>query len=204
MIVDNLVNEATTWNKRHNKPIIMFEYGADTIAGMHEVSASETFSLPAINFVKRTFFFFSFLPMSGAKSIKRKCCPSTLWLSIVYDTRDSSSASFCGTLQTFVRLRVSKLILFLRQHPFHRFFFFFLFHSVHSGGRQQKGHFYKDERTKIGCSLREETLLASRRRNRRLTSPDRSRIVRDWRRRFGPRRIVERIAVPQTVLFPIY
>ncbi|XP_043282204.1 beta-glucuronidase [Venturia canescens] len=37
MIITNLVNEATTWNKRHNKPVIMFEYGADTVAGMHEL-----------------------------------------------------------------------------------------------------------------------------------------------------------------------
>ncbi|XP_037944929.1 beta-glucuronidase-like [Teleopsis dalmanni] len=35
MITNSVVEEATGWHKLHNKPVIMTEYGADTIAGFH-------------------------------------------------------------------------------------------------------------------------------------------------------------------------
>ncbi|CAH4028447.1 unnamed protein product [Pieris brassicae] len=35
VITANVVEEATAWHKEHNKPVIMTEYGADTIAGLH-------------------------------------------------------------------------------------------------------------------------------------------------------------------------
>ncbi|XP_050680012.1 beta-glucuronidase [Leptidea sinapis] len=38
-IASNVVNEATAWHKRFNKPVIMTEYGADTIAGLHLIPA---------------------------------------------------------------------------------------------------------------------------------------------------------------------
>ncbi|CAG4987138.1 unnamed protein product [Parnassius apollo] len=34
-ITNNVVDEATAWHIKYNKPIIMSEYGADTIAGLH-------------------------------------------------------------------------------------------------------------------------------------------------------------------------
>ncbi|XP_045498403.1 beta-glucuronidase [Colias croceus] len=34
-IATNVVDEATSWHRRHNKPVIMTEYGADTVAGLH-------------------------------------------------------------------------------------------------------------------------------------------------------------------------
>ncbi|XP_038209707.1 beta-glucuronidase [Zerene cesonia] len=34
-IATNVVDEATAWHRRHNKPVIMTEYGADTVAGLH-------------------------------------------------------------------------------------------------------------------------------------------------------------------------
>ncbi|XP_068633004.1 beta-glucuronidase [Battus philenor] len=34
-IANNVVDEATAWHLKHNKPVIMTEYGADTIAGLH-------------------------------------------------------------------------------------------------------------------------------------------------------------------------
>ncbi|XP_022813870.1 beta-glucuronidase [Spodoptera litura] len=34
-ITNNVVEEATNWHRIHNKPVIMTEYGADTIAGLH-------------------------------------------------------------------------------------------------------------------------------------------------------------------------
>ncbi|CAK1580393.1 unnamed protein product [Parnassius mnemosyne] len=36
-ITNNVVDEATAWHIKHNKPIIMTEYGADTIAGLHQM-----------------------------------------------------------------------------------------------------------------------------------------------------------------------
>lgn len=37
MITDNVIAEATGWHERYNKPVIMMEYGADTMAGLHVV-----------------------------------------------------------------------------------------------------------------------------------------------------------------------
>ncbi|XP_049873119.1 beta-glucuronidase-like isoform X2 [Pectinophora gossypiella] len=34
-IAENVVLEATSWYQRHKKPILMSEYGADTVAGLH-------------------------------------------------------------------------------------------------------------------------------------------------------------------------
>jgi len=38
-ITQNVIEEAQNWHKKHNKPVLMTEYGADTIAGLHLVSA---------------------------------------------------------------------------------------------------------------------------------------------------------------------
>ncbi|XP_037944931.1 beta-glucuronidase isoform X2 [Teleopsis dalmanni] len=35
MITQRVIEEATAWNKKHNKPVIMSEYGADTVEGLH-------------------------------------------------------------------------------------------------------------------------------------------------------------------------
>ncbi|XP_045536481.1 beta-glucuronidase [Papilio machaon] len=35
IITNNVVDEANAWHLKHNKPVIMTEYGADTIAGLH-------------------------------------------------------------------------------------------------------------------------------------------------------------------------
>ncbi|XP_055902504.1 beta-glucuronidase isoform X2 [Eupeodes corollae] len=35
MITSRVVNEAVAWNKKHNKPVLMSEYGADTVEGLH-------------------------------------------------------------------------------------------------------------------------------------------------------------------------
>lgn len=34
----NVVKEATAWHAKHNKPVLMAEYGADTLEGLHYVS----------------------------------------------------------------------------------------------------------------------------------------------------------------------
>ncbi|XP_047991676.1 beta-glucuronidase [Leguminivora glycinivorella] len=34
-ITGNVVEEATAWHRKHNKPILMSEYGADSLAGLH-------------------------------------------------------------------------------------------------------------------------------------------------------------------------
>lgn len=38
MVTRNVIDEATAWNKQYNKPVIMSEYGADTLEGLHMVS----------------------------------------------------------------------------------------------------------------------------------------------------------------------
>lgn len=37
MITKNVVNEAVSWHNKHKKPVIMSEYGADTLEGLHIV-----------------------------------------------------------------------------------------------------------------------------------------------------------------------
>lgn len=49
-IASNVVDEATAWHRRHNKPVIMTEYGADTIAGLHLVS-DDPYTRILFNFV---------------------------------------------------------------------------------------------------------------------------------------------------------
>ena len=38
-ITQNVIEEAQNWHKKYNKPVLMTEHGADTIAGLHLVSA---------------------------------------------------------------------------------------------------------------------------------------------------------------------
>lgn len=38
VIFSKVVNEATAWYNKFNKPVIMQEYGGDTLAGLHFVS----------------------------------------------------------------------------------------------------------------------------------------------------------------------
>ncbi|XP_058118648.1 beta-glucuronidase [Anopheles coustani] len=39
MITNRVVEEAQAWNKKHNKPVLMSEYGADTMEGLHMLPA---------------------------------------------------------------------------------------------------------------------------------------------------------------------
>ncbi|XP_070140538.1 beta-glucuronidase isoform X3 [Drosophila kikkawai] len=39
MVTQNVIDEATAWNKQYNKPVIMSEYGADTLEGLHMTPA---------------------------------------------------------------------------------------------------------------------------------------------------------------------
>lgn len=32
-----VIKEATAWHQKHNKPVLISEYGGDTLAGMHFV-----------------------------------------------------------------------------------------------------------------------------------------------------------------------
>lgn len=38
MITNRVVSEAQAWHEKYKKPVIMAEYGADTMPGLHEVS----------------------------------------------------------------------------------------------------------------------------------------------------------------------
>lgn len=37
MVTKRVVDEAVTWYKKYNKPVLMSEYGADTLEGLHLV-----------------------------------------------------------------------------------------------------------------------------------------------------------------------
>lgn len=37
MIDTEVETEAEAWHKKYNKPVLMSEYGADTMPGLHEV-----------------------------------------------------------------------------------------------------------------------------------------------------------------------
>ncbi|XP_035792650.1 beta-glucuronidase-like isoform X1 [Anopheles albimanus] len=39
MITNRVIEEAQAWNKKHNKPVLMSEYGADTMEGLHMLPA---------------------------------------------------------------------------------------------------------------------------------------------------------------------
>lgn len=39
VVTTNVVQEATAWHERHKKPVIMSEYGADTLEGLHMLPA---------------------------------------------------------------------------------------------------------------------------------------------------------------------
>ena len=49
MIIDRVVSEAESWHRKYNKPVLMSEYGADTMPGLHEVHA---FSFPKYKFLE--------------------------------------------------------------------------------------------------------------------------------------------------------
>lgn len=42
MITARVVDEAIAWNTKYHKPVLMSEYGADTVEGLHFVSISLT------------------------------------------------------------------------------------------------------------------------------------------------------------------
>lgn len=44
MITQQVVDEAIAWNTKHHKPVLMSEYGADTIEGLHLVNWFEFIS----------------------------------------------------------------------------------------------------------------------------------------------------------------
>jgi beta-glucuronidase len=40
-ITQNVKEEALNWHEKYNKPVLMTEYGGDTMAGLHSVSISK-------------------------------------------------------------------------------------------------------------------------------------------------------------------
>lgn len=52
VIPSNVISEATAWHEKFNKPVIMQEYGGDTLEGLHTVRHSSN-----INHLFRLLFF---------------------------------------------------------------------------------------------------------------------------------------------------
>lgn len=53
MITDHVIQEAIEWHTKFEKPVIMFEYGADSMPGMHTVYGP---SLSDRDYINNMFF----------------------------------------------------------------------------------------------------------------------------------------------------
>lgn len=62
MITNRVVDEAIAWHEKHHKPVLMSEYGADTVEGLHFVSCGRS-GIPALFFLQKIFIisFFRFI-----------------------------------------------------------------------------------------------------------------------------------------------
>lgn len=69
MITSRVVAEATAWHQKYNKPVLMSEYGADTMPGLHLVRILET-GLFYQNKILKYLLNFSTQNLYGQKSIK--------------------------------------------------------------------------------------------------------------------------------------
>lgn len=89
MIIDRVFTEAEAWHRKYDKPVLMSEYGADTLSGQHEVRNVKEKILKSIIKQKKYIYihdktkYSSYLAMYGAKNIKPKCFLNILKHSIV-------------------------------------------------------------------------------------------------------------------------
>lgn len=65
MITDNVIYEATAWHDKHKKPVIMSEYGADTMAGLHISPAFVWSEEYQVSMMSKHFKAFDYLRMQG-------------------------------------------------------------------------------------------------------------------------------------------
>lgn len=98
MISQRIISEARAWHAKYNKPVIMMEFGADTISGYHSVSCDFTFVF-IIKLIYNIAFrsnSHSYPRSSGPRSTRCNCSPATSALSTSCASWDSSSASSSG------------------------------------------------------------------------------------------------------------
>lgn len=93
MITDNLIEEATGWHKKYNRPVLMSEYGADTIEGLHIVSI-RSFIQNSSHWIDR----YSCHLSCGPKSTSKTSFLSTLELLIFWGRMLGLLGNLCGTL----------------------------------------------------------------------------------------------------------
>ncbi|XP_030751685.1 beta-glucuronidase-like isoform X2 [Sitophilus oryzae] len=65
LVIENVVNEATSWNTVYNKPVIMQEYGGDTMAGLHFLPNFIWSEEYQVGLLSRHFQAFDFLKIQG-------------------------------------------------------------------------------------------------------------------------------------------
>lgn len=61
MIESFVVKEAQNWHNKYNKPVIMMEYGADTMVGLHEVKLISWYSKCLTVLVDYSRFFYQLI-----------------------------------------------------------------------------------------------------------------------------------------------
>jgi len=95
IIQGRIVDDLTAFNNKHaGKPIMISEYGADTIAGMHTVCLE--LNLTRTN----TCNHFRNQLTCSRKTIKQNCSQNSTKASTLFDREASSSENTCGTSPT--------------------------------------------------------------------------------------------------------
>lgn len=103
MITGRVVDEATAWHTKHNKPVLMSEYGADTIEGLHLVRQM----LNHVSLEISKFLYPSNRHSFGPRNIRRICSVVISVHLTFYEQRVSSSANLYGILLILKRINVS-------------------------------------------------------------------------------------------------
>lgn len=153
MITQQVVDEAIAWNTKHHKPVLMSEYGADTIEGLHLVIIYVQINLHSIFTCKFTFASFIVASIRVVRRISTRIifqalqsiwhiAPKRLvhrWIYLEFcRLQNESMYEWCAQCVNF--------------ECFHLFFLFFLFYfSIGSGDTswwQQKRNFHSTKTTK--------------------------------------------------------
>lgn len=108
MITQNVITEATNWHNKHQKPILMSEYGADTIEGLHIVSYTAQRKL--ILHTKNIEFTnsFSCRHLYGQKNFSEIYCLATLKPLMCCEMKDFSLGNLFGILPISRLIKVNR------------------------------------------------------------------------------------------------
>ncbi|XP_070527531.1 beta-glucuronidase isoform X2 [Cardiocondyla obscurior] len=140
MITDRVQGEAEAWHRKYNKPVLMSEYGADTMPGLHELPEyvwSEEYQKELFS---RHFKAFDQLRHKGF------FIGEFIWNFADFRTAQSE---YQITLRILIQIFLSLIFIDVCTR------------SIYQSGRQQKGHLYKRKTAKNGSSLCSEKIPCS-------------------------------------------